>query len=688
MEFRVLGPLEVLDDDGVVVPLGGPRPRALLALLLLHANEVVSTDRLIDGIWGASPPASAANALQVHVHTLRVALGGDRIVTRAPGYVLRVEPGELDADRFRELVDDDEPHAALSLWRGPGVRRPCRRGVRSRRRRAARGEQACRPRSPHRGATSTRDGMRPSPPSSRRSSPRTLTVSAPRAPDARAVPLGPPGRGAGRLPRRPQRARRARARALVRASCPPAADPSARPVAGCAPARPSRRVRTAPGARLIGRAIEVAAISALLGRGDTRLVTLTGPVARARRASRSPSPRRSSAMTPWSSSSAPSRSRTSSPRPSRRRSASTRSPDARSRARSSSVSPSSTGCSCSTTSSTCSRRRAARRRARPRAPAATGARRRAGRRSGSRPSTSTASRPCGSPARRHVGRALRERGRRARVRGARAGRAAELRAARRQRRGRRQHLPGARRPSARDRARRRTDPGSRAGRDGAADRPSGSRSSHAARPTCRNGSARSARRSTGASACSTSRPSSVRLRSASSPRLASLESIEHVVDDAVPDVAAALEALLDSSLVLSDADAAGEPRFRMLETIREYAVEELRNRDVEASTRRLHLDALLSIVTRWDASRRDDPNDRGDMASSTRSTPTGRGAQTTRRRRAASKQSSSFSEIVWRYWRWRGYVEDAHHHLDAASSVERPPDPTRSTPRTRCSALR
>jgi len=123
MEFRVLGPLEVLDDDGLVAPLGGPRPRSLLACLLLHANEVVSTDRLIDAIWGASPPASAANALQVHVHTLRVALGGDRIVTRAPGYVLRVEPGELDADRFRALVDDDEPHDALSLWRGPAPAR-------------------------------------------------------------------------------------------------------------------------------------------------------------------------------------------------------------------------------------------------------------------------------------------------------------------------------------------------------------------------------------------------------------------------------------------------------------------------------------------------------------------------------------------------------------------------------------
>ena len=70
MEFRLLGPLEVVDDDGVVLPLGGPRPRALLAQLLLHPNEVVSTDRLIDGTWGETPPASASNALQVHILSL------------------------------------------------------------------------------------------------------------------------------------------------------------------------------------------------------------------------------------------------------------------------------------------------------------------------------------------------------------------------------------------------------------------------------------------------------------------------------------------------------------------------------------------------------------------------------------------------------------------------------------------
>jgi predicted ATPase/DNA-binding SARP family transcriptional activator len=121
LEFRLLGPLEVLGDDGVPVPLGGRRPRALLAQLLLAPNTPVSTDSLIDGIWGESPPASAANALQVHVHSLRAAIGADRIVTRAPGYLVRVEPDELDVERFDRLVGAGELHDALALWRGPAL---------------------------------------------------------------------------------------------------------------------------------------------------------------------------------------------------------------------------------------------------------------------------------------------------------------------------------------------------------------------------------------------------------------------------------------------------------------------------------------------------------------------------------------------------------------------------------------
>ena len=121
MEFRLLGPLEVVDDNGAQVALGGLRPRALLALLLLYPNEAVSTDRLIDGIWGESPPASAPNALQVHVHALRNALGGDRIVTRSPGYLVRLEPDELDSHRFERYIDEGRPAEALALWRGPAL---------------------------------------------------------------------------------------------------------------------------------------------------------------------------------------------------------------------------------------------------------------------------------------------------------------------------------------------------------------------------------------------------------------------------------------------------------------------------------------------------------------------------------------------------------------------------------------
>ena len=121
MEFRLLGPLEVLGDDGAPVQLGGTRPRALLAQLLLRPNEAVSTDRLIDGIWGESPPSSAPGALQVHVHALRKALGADRILTRPPGYLIRVEETELDVLRFERLLAENEPREALALWRGPAL---------------------------------------------------------------------------------------------------------------------------------------------------------------------------------------------------------------------------------------------------------------------------------------------------------------------------------------------------------------------------------------------------------------------------------------------------------------------------------------------------------------------------------------------------------------------------------------
>jgi YVTN family beta-propeller protein len=135
MDFRIMGPLEVLDEERVL-DVGGGKQRAVLALLLLHANEVVSSDRLIDELWPSEPPPSAAKIVQAHVSRLRKALDSDGegiLLTRGHGYLLRVEPGELDLDRFQELLDHsrealaagdtDRAEAAardgLALWRGP-----------------------------------------------------------------------------------------------------------------------------------------------------------------------------------------------------------------------------------------------------------------------------------------------------------------------------------------------------------------------------------------------------------------------------------------------------------------------------------------------------------------------------------------------------------------------------------------
>ncbi|MBA3376272.1 MAG: winged helix-turn-helix domain-containing protein [Actinobacteria bacterium] len=118
MEFRILGPLEVL-ENGRQVDLGGAKQRALLAVLLLHANEVVSTDRLIDALWEEDAPETGRKALQVYVSQLRKALGKERIATRSPGYRLQVERDELDLARFQRLLEEGKPREALSLWRGP-----------------------------------------------------------------------------------------------------------------------------------------------------------------------------------------------------------------------------------------------------------------------------------------------------------------------------------------------------------------------------------------------------------------------------------------------------------------------------------------------------------------------------------------------------------------------------------------
>ncbi|MER7369176.1 AfsR/SARP family transcriptional regulator, partial [Nonomuraea wenchangensis] len=130
MRFGVLGPLMVLDDEGRPIKIPEVKVRALLADLLVHEGRPVGADRLIDDLWGAEPPGNSANALQAKVSQLRRAVGRERVVHRAPGYLLRLGPAdEVDADRFRALATRagsarPETRAALltealDLWRGP-----------------------------------------------------------------------------------------------------------------------------------------------------------------------------------------------------------------------------------------------------------------------------------------------------------------------------------------------------------------------------------------------------------------------------------------------------------------------------------------------------------------------------------------------------------------------------------------
>jgi len=138
MDFRILGPLEV-HDDGRTLAIAGAKPRALLALLLLHAGETLTTDRLIEELWGESAPAGAAKTLQMHISRLRKALAGkgstgpsELIVTRGRGYRLAIDPEQLDSHRFERLVAEGRAELAarraesaaalleqaLALWHG------------------------------------------------------------------------------------------------------------------------------------------------------------------------------------------------------------------------------------------------------------------------------------------------------------------------------------------------------------------------------------------------------------------------------------------------------------------------------------------------------------------------------------------------------------------------------------------
>jgi YVTN family beta-propeller protein len=131
-EFRILGPFEVW-ENGQLLDVGRGKQRALLALLLLNLGEVVSTNRLIDALWGERPPPSALNSVRVYASHLRKALGNERLLTRGRGYLLAVEPEQVDLACFERLVAEGRAalaagdaaraaevlRAALGLWRGP-----------------------------------------------------------------------------------------------------------------------------------------------------------------------------------------------------------------------------------------------------------------------------------------------------------------------------------------------------------------------------------------------------------------------------------------------------------------------------------------------------------------------------------------------------------------------------------------
>jgi DNA-binding SARP family transcriptional activator/class 3 adenylate cyclase/alpha-beta hydrolase superfamily lysophospholipase len=134
MEFRLLGPLEV-SDEGRTAQLGGRKVRALLALFLLHANETISVDRLVDDLWGEAAPDTARKMIQVYVSQLRKIVPEPMLVTRPPGYLLEIDPESLDLTRFERLLGEGRAalgkgqaeeasttlRQALALWRGPAL---------------------------------------------------------------------------------------------------------------------------------------------------------------------------------------------------------------------------------------------------------------------------------------------------------------------------------------------------------------------------------------------------------------------------------------------------------------------------------------------------------------------------------------------------------------------------------------
>src|SRR5215211_4119133 len=124
MDIRILGPVEA-SAGGKPVLVGAGKPRALLALLALNAGSTIATDRLVEGLWGEEPPATAAKMVQLYVSNLRKAMAAhgedDAIATRGRGYQLLLGRDRVDAGRFERLLAQGAAREALRLWRGPAL---------------------------------------------------------------------------------------------------------------------------------------------------------------------------------------------------------------------------------------------------------------------------------------------------------------------------------------------------------------------------------------------------------------------------------------------------------------------------------------------------------------------------------------------------------------------------------------
>jgi predicted ATPase/DNA-binding SARP family transcriptional activator len=290
MEFRVLGPIEVV-GDGAAIALGGPKQRALLAELLLSRGAAVPRERLVDALWGDRPPASAQSSLQVYVHGLRRAVGADRVETRGGSYRVRVEPDELDLVRFERLLAhgrraltegapaeaDEVLDAALGLWRGEALAdlgdspvRAAAPGLEELRRQAlelridarlALGE--------HDEVIAVLEELVETEPYRERLREQLITAlyRAGRQRDALAAYQGARRTLADDLGIEPGPALRELERAILRQD------------EGLAIPRPSggRPTLPAPTTPLIGRRLDVAALEAMVRGDGARLVTLTGP---------------------------------------------------------------------------------------------------------------------------------------------------------------------------------------------------------------------------------------------------------------------------------------------------------------------------------------------------------------------------------------------------------------------------